>query len=72
VSIPPASRAELQAQTLAAIAELNRRGLTGIHDAGVSAEGVTDFDKYAVSPGTPLMPDFFVPAEGACTVVGRN
>jgi citronellol/citronellal dehydrogenase len=25
-----------------------------------------------VSPGSPLMPDFFVPAEGARTVVGRN
>src|SRR4029450_96257 len=29
----------------------------------LAAEGVTDLDKYAVSPGTPLMPDFFVPAE---------
>ena len=36
------------------------------------AEGVTDFDQYAVSPGTPLMPDFFVPAPGARTVVGRG
>ena len=25
-----------------------------------------------VSPGAPLMPDFFVPADGARTVVGRN
>ena len=36
------------------------------------AEGVTDLDKYAVSPGTPVMPDFFVPAAGARTVVGRS
>jgi citronellol/citronellal dehydrogenase len=41
-----------------------------IDDEVLTAEGVTDFDQYAVSPGTPLMPDFFVPAPGARTVVG--
>jgi citronellol/citronellal dehydrogenase len=41
-------------------------------DEVLSAEGVTDLDQYAVSPGTPLMPDFFVPAPGARTVVGRG
>ena len=41
-------------------------------DEVLAAEGVTDFDQYAVSPGTPLMPDFFVPAPGARTVVGRG
>ncbi len=45
--IPPASRAELQAQTLAAIAELNRWGLTGIHDAGVNAEGIAVYEGLA-------------------------
>ena len=45
--IPPASRAELQAQTLAAIAELNRWGLTGIHDAGVNAEGISVYEALA-------------------------
>jgi len=45
--IPPASRAELQAQTLAAIAELNRWGLTGIHDAGVNAEGIAAYEALA-------------------------
>jgi pimeloyl-ACP methyl ester carboxylesterase len=40
-------------------------------DEVLAAEGVTDLDQYAVSPGTPLMPDFFVPAPGARTVVGR-
>ena len=39
---------------------------------GGAAEGVTDLEQYAVSPGTPLMPDFFVPAPGARTVVGRG
>ena len=43
-----------------------------IDDEVLAAEGVTDLDKYAVSPGTPLMPDFFVPAAGARTVVGRS
>ncbi len=43
-----------------------------IDDEVLAAEGVTDLDQYAVSPGTPLMPDFFVPAENARTVVGRN
>jgi citronellol/citronellal dehydrogenase len=43
-----------------------------IDDEVLAAEGITDLDKYAVSPGTPLMPDFFVPAPGARIVVGRN
>jgi citronellol/citronellal dehydrogenase len=61
----------------AAYAILNRpaRSCTGnffIDDEVLAAEGVTNFDKYAVSPGTKLMPDFFVPASGARTVVGRG
>jgi citronellol/citronellal dehydrogenase len=43
-----------------------------IDDEVLTAEGVTDFEQYAVSPGTKLMPDFFVPAAGARTVVGRG
>ena len=61
----------------AAYAILNRpaKSCTGnffIDDEVLAAEGVTDLDKYAVSPGTKLMPDFFVPAAGARTVVGRG
>ena len=61
----------------AAYAILNRpaKTCTGnffIDDEVLAAEGVTNFDKYAVSPGTPLMPDFFVPAADARTVVGRS
>lgn len=61
----------------AAYAIFNRpaRQCTGnffIDDEVLAAEGVTDFDRYAVSPGTKLMPDFFVPAAGARTVVGRS
>jgi predicted amidohydrolase YtcJ len=45
--IPPASRAELREQTLAAIAEANRWGLTGIHDAGVAPEGIAVYEDLA-------------------------
>jgi citronellol/citronellal dehydrogenase len=31
-----------------------------IDDEVMASEGITDLDGYAVSPGTPLMPDFFV------------
>ncbi len=31
-----------------------------IDDEVLAAEGVTDFDEYAVEPGAPLMPDFFL------------
>jgi len=43
-----------------------------IDDEVLAAEGVTNLDQYAVAPGTPLLPDFFVPAPGARTVVGRS
>jgi len=45
--IPPASRAQLREQTLAAIAEANRWGLTGIHDAGVGADGIGVYEELA-------------------------
>jgi citronellol/citronellal dehydrogenase len=66
---------EIMADAAHAIFNRPARQCTGnffIDDEVLAAEGVTDFDQYAVSPGTPLMPDFFVPAAGARTVVGRN
>jgi predicted amidohydrolase YtcJ len=45
--IPAASRAELQEQTLAAITEANRWGLTGIHDAGAGPEGIAVYEELA-------------------------
>ena len=45
--IPPASRAQVREQTLAAIAEANRWGLTGIHDAGVGADGIGVYEELA-------------------------
>jgi len=45
--IPAPSRTELREQTLAAIAEANRWGLTGIHDAGVAPEGIAVYEELA-------------------------
>jgi predicted amidohydrolase YtcJ len=45
--IPAPSDGELRAQTLAAIAEANRWGLTGIHDAGVASEGIAVYERLA-------------------------
>jgi predicted amidohydrolase YtcJ len=45
--IPEASRAELREQALAAIAELNRLGLTGVHDAGVGPSGIDVYHELA-------------------------
>ncbi|HEY3219629.1 MAG TPA: amidohydrolase [Gemmatimonadales bacterium] len=45
--IPAPSQAELREQTLAAIAEANRWGLTGIHDAGVAPEGIAVYEELA-------------------------
>ena len=45
--IPAPSHAELREQTLAAIAEANRWGLTGIHDAGVAPEGIAVYEELA-------------------------
>jgi len=66
---------EIMADAAHAILTRPARDCSGnffIDDEVLGAAGETDFDKYAVSPGTPLMPDFFVPAAGARTVVGRN
>ena len=43
-----------------------------IDDEALAQAGVTDLSRYAVSPGAELAPDFFVPAPGARTVVGRG
>jgi citronellol/citronellal dehydrogenase len=66
---------EIMADAAHAIFQRPARECSGnffIDDEVLAAEGVTDFEQYAVSPGTPLMPDFFVPAPGARTLVGRG
>lgn len=45
--IPPASDATLRDATLAAVAEANRWGLTGIHDAGESRRAIEIFESLA-------------------------
>ena len=66
---------EIMADAAHAIFNRPARDCSGnffIDDEVLTTEGVTDFDQYAVSPGTSLIPDFFVPAAGARTVVGRG
>jgi predicted amidohydrolase YtcJ len=45
--IPAASREEIKAATLAAIADANHFGLTGIHDAGVSPDVIAVYEELA-------------------------
>jgi len=66
---------EIMADAAYAIFNRPARECTGnffIDDEVLAAEGVSDLDRYAVSPGTPLMADFFVPAPGARTLVGKG
>jgi hypothetical protein len=45
--IPAPSRDELREAVLAAVAEVNRWGLTGVHDAGVSADVIDVYEELA-------------------------
>ncbi len=50
------------------------RACTGnffIDDEVLTRAGVADLDRYAVTPGAELAPDFFVPAPGSKTLVGQ-
>ena len=54
---------EIVADAAHAIFTKNSRSCTGnffIDDDVLKAEGVTDLDQYAVVPGAPLLPDFFL------------
>jgi predicted amidohydrolase YtcJ len=46
-AIPPSTRAETRKAILAAIAECNRWGLTGIHDPGETAETISIYEQLA-------------------------
>jgi predicted amidohydrolase YtcJ len=48
-AIPPSTRAETRKAILAAIAECNRWGLTGIHDPGENAETISIYEELAKS-----------------------
>ena len=45
--VPPPSRDEVRARALAAVAELNRWGVTGVHDAGVEANEIGVYEELA-------------------------
>ncbi len=54
---------EIMADAAHAILVRDSRACTGnffIDDEVLAGEGVTDFDRYAVTPGAELLPDFFV------------
>ena len=66
---------EIMADAAYAILNKPSREFSGnflIDDTFLYGEGVRDFEKYKVDPSQSLMPDFFVPAPGARTVVGRS
>jgi len=57
---------EIMADAAHAIFEKPAKSFSGnflIDDSFLYAEGERDFDKYRVDPATPLMADFFVPAD---------
>jgi citronellol/citronellal dehydrogenase len=59
---------DILADAAALIFEKPSKELTGkflVDDVFLTAEGVTDFDKYRVDPTQPLAPDFFVPDDCA-------
>ena len=54
---------EIVADAAHAILSRNSRACTGnffIDDEVLAAEGVTDFESYAMTPGAELLPDFFI------------
>jgi len=57
---------EILAETAYRVLTKPAKDFTGnflIDDTFLYSEGVTDFEQYSVSPGTELLPDFFVPGE---------
>jgi citronellol/citronellal dehydrogenase len=57
---------EILADAALRIVQKDAKTFTGnfiIDDTFLVSEGVTDLDSYSVEPGTPLLPDFFVPDE---------
>jgi citronellol/citronellal dehydrogenase len=55
---------EIMADAAYLIFQKPARSFTGnflIDDSFLAAEGISDFEKYRVEPGTPLAPTFFVP-----------
>jgi predicted amidohydrolase YtcJ len=53
-AVPALSRDELRARILAALAEANRWGLTGVHDPGVARETIDEYEALAKEDRFPL------------------
>jgi predicted amidohydrolase YtcJ len=53
-AVPALSRDELRARILAALAEANRWGLTGVHDPGVGRETIDEYEALAKEDRFPL------------------
>ena len=56
-------RPEIMADAAYAVLTRDSRSCSGnffIDDQVLASEGVTDLDRYAVTPGAPLLPDFFL------------
>uniref|UniRef100_A0A1I7ZU88 Hydroxysteroid dehydrogenase-like protein 2 n=1 Tax=Steinernema glaseri TaxID=37863 RepID=A0A1I7ZU88_9BILA len=66
---------DIMADAAYALLSRNSREFTGnfvIDDEILRDEGVTDFDKYAIDPNVPLMPDFFLPGVQYGEALGRG
>ncbi len=63
VAIQRCRRPEIMADAAYLILTKSSRECTGnffIDEALLRSAGITDFDRYAISPGTPLLPDLFI------------
>ena len=63
IDLDATRKPEILADAAHAILTRDAKSCTGnffIDDEVLAEEGVTDFDQYAVKPGTPLLPDFFL------------
>ena len=70
-AIPASTRADTRKAILAAIAEANRWGLTGIHDAGASAETIGIYEELAKAGNYNLRNYVMLSDPGAPALPGR-
>lgn len=71
-AIPASTRADTRKAILAAIAEANRWGLTGIHDAGASAETIGIYEELAKAGNYNLRNYVMLSDPGAAALPGRG
>jgi len=67
--VPPPSREETRAAVLAAVAELNRWGVVGIHDAGVEAPTIDLYEELARAGQLQLRDYVMVSGDSGATVL---